>query len=128
MNDEKEWLDVVHEVNLILDHNKTSAQKIIGYCNNEKNYNLIDIEFVEILNGLSKIAVLTSNADRINSYSRALSDLVELAQRDMRLGQFLIKHAMNQLCSTGFNIEKRGKKWEIKFPKIDINLQKFDIS
>ena len=83
---------------------------------------------MEILNGLSKIAVLTSNADRINSYSRALSDLVELAQRDMRLGRFLIKHTMNQICSTGFNIEKHGKKWEIKFPKVDINFQKFDIA
>jgi hypothetical protein len=77
---------------------------------------------------LSKIAVLTSNAERINNYSRALSNLIETAQRDMRYGTFLIKHAMNQICSTGFNIEKYGKKWVIKFPKLDINLQKFDVT
>lgn len=126
MDNEKEWLEVVSEINSILDHNKESAQKIIRYCNDAKNHHLIDVEFLEILNGLSKIGTLSSNADRINNYSQALSNAIETAQLDMRIGAYVVKHMLNQLCATGFNVEKKGKKMELKFPKININLQNFE--
>ncbi|MGD8431023.1 MAG: hypothetical protein PVG23_00440 [Nitrosopumilaceae archaeon] len=102
-------------------------KKIIRYCNDSKKYKLIDVELLEILNGFSKIATLTSNANRINNYSRSLYQAIETFQKDMRFGKFLIKHSMNQLCSTGFDIKKNGKKWELKFPKIEINLNKTEM-
>ena len=125
MSQDKEWLDVVHEVNSIKDEIKESAQKIIVQCDEGKNYDIVDKEFLEILNGLGKIGTISSNPERINDYSDALSGLVEHSRIDMRYGKDMIKIAMDQVCSISFDVKKKGRKFEINIPSLDLNLFKF---
>ena len=124
MSEDNEVPDITREVNSIKDTIKESAQKITEYCSEEKNYGLIDKEFLEILNGLGKIGTLSSNPDKINGYTQALAGFVEHSRLDMRFGKECIKIGMNQVCGISFDIKKKGNKFEINLPKLDLNFIK----
>jgi len=123
---DKEWYEIAREINSIKDNIKNSAKNIINSLNDPKKNIDIDSEFLEVMNGLGKIGTITNNADRVNNYSKALSDAFTHARTDSReISKSIIIYWMNQVSSTSFTIMKKGNRFEISLPKIDFNFMKF---
>lgn len=123
---DKEWVEIVKEINQYKDDIKESAQKIVSSLNNSKSLIDIESEFLEILNALGKIGTMTSNASRVNAYACALTDSFTLSRSEQgkKLGNLLIIDLLNRVCLISFDVKKRGKGYEITIPKIDVNFVK----
>lgn len=127
---DKDYLDIVKEINSYKDTIKQSSQKIISRLNGMDDSIDIDKEILEILSSLGKIGTISGNARSLNSYAESWSNCVSSIGRmkgDWGQKTFL-KDMLNQICMISFDVKKKGNKFEIRVPKIDINLQKFETS
>jgi len=129
MSSDKEYLEVIKEINSCKNVIKQSSQKIISQLNGLDDSVDIDKEILEILNALGKIGTISGNARPVNSYTDAWNDCVSDVRRmkgDWGQKKFL-KDMLNRVCMISFDVKKKGRKFEIKLPKIDVNFQKFGI-
>lgn len=123
---DKEYLDIVKEINFYKDTILESSQNIIYRLRNPSSIG-IDHFILEIMNSLGKIGTITGNAGLMNKFSDSWYDALSSANKmDKELRKMLLTDLLNRLCMVSYDIKKNGKKIEIKLPKIEINLQKFE--
>jgi hypothetical protein len=127
MSSDKEYLDIVKEISSCKDTIKQSSQKIISKLNGLDDSVDIDKEVIEILTALGKIGTISGNAGPVNSYVDAWNDCIcDIRRMKGDWGQkIFLKDMLNRICMISFDIKKKGKKFEINLPKIDVNFQKF---
>lgn len=125
-NSDKEYLDILKEVNSYKDAILESSLNIIYHLKKPSSIG-VDHYIIEIMNSLGKIGTITGNAGLMNAFSDSWYDALSSVNRmDEESRKMLLPDLLNRLCMVSFEIKKNGKKIEIKLPKIEINLQKFE--
>jgi hypothetical protein len=127
LTNENDRLEIINKINDCKDQIKNSSQKILASADIPKSENIIGSEVLEILTALGKIGTLTGNSKTIFAYTKALGEcFATLALNDNP--RIPLKHGyqviLNQLCGTSFDVIQKGKKFEIKIPKVDFTFLK----
>lgn len=121
MANENELLEIRTRVTAYKEKIKHSAQKIISALNDPKTDISIDTEKLEILTAVANIGIISGTSKKIAGYSDSLAKAFSLIQlrvnnTEREAVKAFSQSILNQLCATPFDVQQKGKKYDITIP------------
>ena len=127
MQDGAEQLEIINKIMEQKEIIKKASQEIIGKIDDPRADVYIHSRILEILTAVSNIGIIANESDRLYNFIHSWKAFVEstLALEQRQLRAPIIMHALNMMCTISFNVKKKGSRYKINIPKLDVNVFKF---